>query len=436
MLLEFTIGNFLSFGVSQKFSLVADNHEKNLWENVIECRLPGMSDSNYLSSAAVYGANASGKSNLLLAILVLRNFIERSFRIDLDDPTCAAPFKLNSVYESLPTTFEILFVADSVRYQYNISLTAKRIVEESLIAYPKGKSQELYRRKWNSKSDRYKWSFPNNSDKKILTMISDRTRPNVAFLSKSADDKYLPFMPVYNWFSKTLKMFNAADNFLNHFYTVRKMETSQDQYEQILSLLKNADLDIIKAQIKKRDLTNDEIKKLFPQIDLEKEQWQRKNENQQPINSVSISFFHSGEKNKPVEMDFDKDESAGTRRYFALLGPLLDVLNNGCVLFIDELENSLHPLLVIELIKLFRSEYNRKGAQLIFTTHNSILLDETLLRRDQIWFTEKKQNGETSLYPLTDFNSQKDEALTKGYLTGRYGAIPFIPNGLNFNKNE
>jgi AAA15 family ATPase/GTPase len=438
MLIEFSVGNFRSFGKTQKFSLVASNYEKNLPENrikyLIKHSLPGMSGLNYLSSAALYGANASGKSNLLLAFNVLCNFVVKSFRAEPDSPTCAAPFKLNNAYQSQPTTFEITFVADGIRYQYHLALTIKQVFEESLTAYPKGRPQEWYRRKWNDNTNQYDWSFPNNSIRKILLQIAERTRPNVAFLSKSVDDEQRQFKPIYNWFSKTARILNVADSLLDPIYTIEKMGKSQDQHEQIVSLLRNADFDIVKGQIQEHDLTNDEMKKRFPLPIFETIQEQIKSGKQTPFKSVS--FFHRGEKNTAIEMDFDNEESAGTKRYFSLLAPWLDVLDNGNVLFVDELETCLHPLLLVELIKLFQSEYNSKGAQLIFTTHNPLLLDETLLRRDQIWFTEKDPNGETSLYSLTDFSPRKGEALVKGYLTGRYGGIPFISNGLKFNKNE
>jgi AAA15 family ATPase/GTPase len=432
MLIEFSVSNFRSFGKTQKFSLVASNYEKNLPENVIEYSLPGMSGLNYLSSSALYGANASGKSNLLLAFNVLRNFVVKSFRAEPDYPTCAAPFKLNDAYQSQPTTFEIIFVADNIRYQYRLALTIKQVVEESLAAYPKGRSQEWYRRKWNDNNNQYDWSFPKNSTRKGLLQIAERTRPNVAFLSKSVDDGQQLFKPIYNWFSKTVRILNVADSLLDPIYTIEKMGESQNQHEQIVSLLRNADFDIVKGQIQEYELTNDEMKKRFPVPIFEKIQEQIKNGKQTPFKSVS--FFHRGEKDTEVEMNFDNEESAGTKRYFSLLGPWLDVLDNGNVLFVDELETCLHSLLVVELIKLFRSEYNRKGSQLIFTTHNPLLLDETLLRRDQVWFTEKTPNGETSLYSLTDFSPRKGEALVKGYLAGRYGGIPFISNGLRLNK--
>jgi AAA15 family ATPase/GTPase len=130
-------------------------------------------------------------------------------------------------------------------------------------------------------------------------------------------------------------------------------------------------------------------------------------------------------------LDYAKEESAGTRRLFALAGPWMDIINHGYLVFIDEMETSLHPLLVKELVKLIQNaESNSLGAQVVFTTHSPTLLDTELLRRDQIWFTEKDENGATKLYPLSDYQPRKGEAIAKGYLAGRYGAVPFIPEGL------
>ncbi|MDR2115362.1 MAG: ATP-binding protein [Planctomycetaceae bacterium] len=434
MLIEFSIGNFRSFGEIQKFSLVASNYEKNLPDNKIKCSLPGMSGLDYLSAAAVYGANASGKSNLLLAFNVLCNFVENSFRADLKFPTCAAPFKLNKSFQKLPTTFEILFVINNVRYKYNLALTPEQVINESLTAYPKGRPQDWYHRKWNEKNQEYDWSFPNYPVKKGLPQIAERTRSNVAFLSKSADDKHSQLTNVYNWFTQKVKRLNFAGGRLIPVYTMEAMKKSQIQHEKVISLLQNADFDIISGQVNEKELSDDDIQNLPPPLLAMFCQTQTKN-NKSSFKSLSLSFVHRGNENS-VEMDFEAEESEGTKRYFALLGPWLDVLENGDILFVDELETCLHPLLLVELIKLFRSPNNRNGAQLIFTTHNPLLLDETILRHDQIWFTEKQQNGETNLYPLTEFAPRKGEALVKGYLAGRYGGIPFIPNGLVINKDN
>ncbi|OHE76821.1 MAG: hypothetical protein A2413_15630 [Treponema sp. RIFOXYC1_FULL_61_9] len=146
---------------------------------------------------------------------------------------------------------------------------------------------------------------------------------------------------------------------------------------------------------------------------------------------MEVALSHQAGDHPPVQLNFAKEESAGTRRYFALAGPWMDILENGVLVFIDEIETSLHPLLVKELVRLIQDPAaNPKGAQIIFTTHSPTLLDTNLLRRDQIWFTEKTEEGTTRLYPLTDYQPRKGEAISKGYLAGRYGGVPFIPEGL------
>ena len=156
-----------------------------------------------------------------------------------------------------------------------------------------------------------------------------------------------------------------------------------------------------------------------------------KEHGQEPLRGLEVNLMHKAEGIEPVALDFDDEESDGTRRFFALLGPWLDILDNGYTAFVDEIETSLHPILVRELLKLlFCGKNNPRGAQIVFTTHNPVFLDSTLIRRDQVWFTEKSPRGETHLYPLTDYQPRKDEALAKGYLAGRYGAIPFLEEGL------
>ena len=154
------------------------------------------------------------------------------------------------------------------------------------------------------------------------------------------------------------------------------------------------------------------------QEQLRKEMWQRP------------ELTHRSQAGTEVALPWDR-ESTGTHRFFALVGPWLDILEKGITVCIDELETSLHPLLVRELLRLlFSSKENASGAQLLFTTHNPLLLDATLLRRDQVWFTDKDDQGEGHLYPLTDYQPRKEESLVRGYLSGRYGAVPFLPDGL------
>jgi hypothetical protein len=199
-------------------------------------------------------------------------------------------------------------------------------------------------------------------------------------------------------------------------------------HDRILSLLKRADIGVFDAKIQVKEMSVEEVKKTLSPTAI------TTLENVggvKPRKIFDINLGHKGDGDEAVFLDFKDEESTGTRRFFSLVGPWADILDHGYTVFIDEIEASLHPILVRELLKLLFSETgNRKGAQVIFTTHNTVLLDRNLIRRDQIWFTEKSQNGATSLYPLTDYRPRNKEALEKGYLLGRYGAIPFIPEGL------
>jgi len=431
MLIDFKVQNFRSFRSQQEFTLVASNYEKTLPENVIKNSLRGLSDVDFLSSAAVYGANASGKTNLLTALAVLQGFVVHSFKADLERPTCAKPFKLQPSCLKKPSKFEIQFVANEVRYQYVLSLTTKQIVEESLIAYPLGSPQGWFTRKWNQQTEQYDWKYPNTKIRKGLSDISKRTRPNVAFLSKAADDGHTHLREVFEWFEHNLQLINLSVRPFSPGFSIAQAKETNIK-KQFLNLLEKADFDIVDMEIEEETLSEEEIKKRVPAQVLELLKSQSEEDDVSPFTSVSVAFSHKGKTNN-VKMNFEREESNGTRRYFSLLGPWLDILENGYVVVVDELENCLHPILVVELIRLFSSRLNTRGAQLIFTTHNPLLMDETLLRRDQIWLAEKEQ-GATNLYPLTDYAPRKGEALMKGYLNGRYGGIPFIPNGLIPNE--
>jgi len=214
------------------------------------------------------------------------------------------------------------------------------------------------------------------------------------------------------------------------------MMTPGKKSNSIKQIMKSVDFCISEIKAEEKELEEDDIKKfdfiknfINPKVleAIEKEPNQLKKR--------ELTFIHKNNDDEPVEFDFNKDESVGTQRFFALIGPWLDILENGHTVLIDEIDTSLHPILVREMLKLlFSKKYNKKGAQVIFTTHNPLLLDSDLLRRDQIWFTEKTSYGETFVYPLTEYKPRKNEAIAKGYISGRYGAIPYIPDGLVYDE--
>jgi hypothetical protein len=427
MLIEFKVSNFRSIREEQKFSLVAENADKDLPACVIDPGLPGLSGVRFLKGAAIYGANASGKSNILKAILFIARFVTRSAtKIGPGDPTGTEPFKLDRTSRAKPSSFEITFVARGVRYVFGCSLTPKRVVEEYLVAYPKGSPQRWYHRTYDKSTKEYRWETPSTSfkDDKVL---QEKTRENSLYLSVGPQFNHAQLRPVFDWFKEDLRFIQLSINEgLNPGFTAGWLAEPKHK-ERLLDIIKSADFGVVDADVRKRPIRIDEIKKDLPPAvlaDIEKGALVLK-----PTLEVKLS--HLGEGDAPVVLDFLSEESAGTQRFFALIGPWLDILDHGYAVLIDEIETSIHPILVKELLKLlFCDKNNPKGAQIVFTTHSPVLLDSTLMRRDQVWFTEKSPEGETHLYPLTDFSPRKGEALAKGYLAGRYGAIPFLTDGL------
>ena len=428
MLIEFKCTNFRSIREEQTFSLVAKNSDKNLPCCVIEHDLPGLSGVKYLKGAAIYGANASGKTNVLEAIEYLSDFVRYSAtKINPGDKTGAEPFKLDKESASKPSKFEITFVAEGVRYLFGFSATPQRIVEEYLVAYPKGVPQRWYQRTYNADKQKYEWSKPSTAFKEDKS-LQEKTRENSLFLSVGPQFNHTLLTKVFNWFKDNLHFINLSAEWRFGPTFTAKQFTNQKYYSKLLNLLRSADIGVTDAKIKEKEITEEEIKKLFSTsllADMEK------NNQPKPKKQIEINLFHKGEGIEPVVLDFVSEESAGTRRFFALIGHWIDIIEKGYTVFVDEIETSLHPKLVKEILKLlFCDKNNLKGAQIVFTTHNPTLLDGDLMRRDQVWFTEKLPSGATRLYPLTDYQPRNGEALAKGYLAGRYGAVPFIPEGL------
>lgn len=428
MLIEFRCTNFRSIREEQVLSLVAKNTDRTLSSCIIEKKLPGLSGLSYLRGAAIYGANASGKSNVIEAISFMAEFITSSITdLHPGDMTGVEPFKLDSESLTMPSRFEITFVANDVRYLFGFSANRIRVLEEYLVAYPNGAPQKWYHRTYNDILNKYEWTKSSAFFKQDRS-LQDKTRDNTLFLSVGTQFNHPQLTPVFKWFSWDLRFLNLnAEHDIP--YSLTAFRINDEKYKaRLLNLIRSADFGVSSARIKKKEVTEDEIKNNHPRSTIESRQMIDflKSDLQ-----FDVTLSHKGEGIEPVEFDFDDEESAGTRRFFALIGFWVDTIEKGYTVFIDEIETSLHPILIKELLKLLLcSENNPKGAQVIFTTHNPVLLDGNLFRRDQIWFTEKAPSGATCLYPLTDYQPRSSEALAKGYIAGRYGAIPFIPGGL------
>ncbi len=435
MLIEFKVSNFRSIREQQTFSLVASNADKELPGCVIERNLPGLSKLKFLKGAALYGANASGKSNVLDAIRFLKKFVETSAtEIKPGDPTGTTPFKLDAESASKPSSFEITFVAtDGVRYQFGLSVTPTRVIEEYLLAYPKNRAQQWYHRSYNEEKKTYEWAKPASAFKHDKD-LQERTRENSLFLSVGPQFNHTQLTPVFDWFKENLRFPDIGrKDSLYESLTAEILVKNPDYREYFISLLKNADIGIVDILVGNGNYDIEGIKRILETdyIPTTKVVAIKNALMAMPITKdmIKIRLAHQTENIEQVLFDME-EESEGTRRYFEMIGPWIAFLAHGDTFFIEEIETSLHPLLVRELLQLLFNKKNPESAQVVFTTHSPLLLDSGLLRRDQIWFTEKTPAGTTHLYPLTDYSPRKDEALAKGYLAGRYGAIPYIPEGL------
>ncbi|MGK7346068.1 MAG: AAA family ATPase [Candidatus Nitrospinota bacterium M3_3B_026] len=418
MLIEFSVTNFRSVRDRQTLSLVkASGKEELVQTNTFKAQ--AFREFDLLRSAAIYGPNAGGKTNVLLALRTMQQIVLGSATSQKrGDKLPVTPFRLSQTTSNAPSVFEVVFIVNHVRYQYGFSATEDRIHEEWLLAYPKGRPQRWFDRAWNVESSKYDWELGNNLlGEKQLWQKS--TRDNALFLSTAVQLNSQQLQPIYDWFSDTLYIVNLPG--LAPTFSASLCEKSKEKQE-IMDYLRAADLNIEDVIAKKKPFDIKELPDDMPEHvkntiagELEGKEL------------IKIKTIHKSSEGDTVSFDF-KDESDGTQKLFSFAGPWIDTLSNGYVLFIDELHDNLHPQLVRFLVQLFHSsETNPKNAQLVFTTHETSILNQEVFRRDQIWFCEKGQDQATTLYPLTDFHPRKGrENLELAYLSGRYGALPYI----------
>jgi AAA15 family ATPase/GTPase len=431
MLIEFRVENFRSFQDGQVLSLVAARDKTTLRRN---CTTVGK--LRLLKSAGIYGANASGKSNLIKAIDIMKDLVEDSAGLEPDRELPVTPFLLNGKSEKKPSVFEVVFLHDGIKYQYGFAATRKRFQKEWLIAYPKGIGRTWYERTFNEKGGDYDWKYSTflKGDKKKL---AEKTRENALFLSVGAQWNNEQLTNVYKWFKDNLRIAPPRENFgpvtAKMLLDVEKEKgVRKELYESVIESMLDADMGIRGVKVIKPEVDKDKMK--FPdKMPREVQEMIMKRLLRRLLRRSSrpkVEMAHRNiETGKDVFLPLE-EESDGTQRFFQLLGPFFETVALGYTVFIDELEAHLHPRLTRELIKFIQNpEYNRNGAQLIFATHDVSLLDPELFRRDQIWFTEKDKNGSTQLYSMSDYKERrprKGEAMQKGYLAGRYGAIPIL----------
>jgi len=424
MLLEFTVENFLSFKDSTTFSMLASADNSFEAENTSLIK-----NVRLLKSSVIYGANASGKSNLCKALRFMKFFVLNSSReTQITDTIAIEPFRLNFENENQPSKFELVFYMEEELIKYGFECNKEKILSEWLIVQPKTKPAQLFSRvEQNIKiGDLFKEAHG----------LDSITRTNALFLSVVAQFNGDYAKKILEWF----KNFNVISGLEDHAYSNYTMQQMKNDSfrKKIVEFVKMADLGIDDISVQETELTNDTLPVEMP------EHIRKIFQTGKNMRRIETLVKHKRYKNGKFldwqDFNLEINESEGTKKLFSLSAPLIDTLSNGKVLVIDELDARLHPIITQKIVRLFNSkDSNPNNAQLIIATHDTNLLSNKLFRRDQIWFTEKKEDGSTDLYSLSEYKEEnktirKDSSFSKDYVSGRYGAIPFLGNFRNIVK--
>jgi len=414
MLIRFGVSNYRSICDYQELLFTASSIEES---NSYLISIHGL-DAKILPVIAIYGANASGKSNILRAFAFMRSVILKSHTNGSATGGIARiPFQLDPDISKQPSQFDCDVLIDNIRYHYGFIVDDDKVREEWLYAYPAKHRQVWFHRQADEQPTFYFGKFLKGKNKTIEVL----TRDNSLFLSSAAQNNHQQLAKIYRYFAE------------NYFFRFNHAEPNLENFEadyldngmikpKILEFLKGADTGIVDARVSKIDLqvTNKSINENIQTV--LNPNTERKDANTKDI----LRFGHQNRHADPIFLKLD-DESRGTVHLLSLIAPLFEALERGKVIIIDELDTSMHSLLALKLLTLLNSSNSNQGhAQLIFTTHDTTLLNNTVLRLDQIWLTEKNRQGVTHLYPLTDIRIRETDNFEKGYLQGYFGAIPTL----------
>ncbi len=414
MLIAFSVENFRSIRDLQTVSLAERRLDHHLeWSNVIET-----GNRRLVKSAAIFGPNASGKSNVLRAMLWLRQFVLTSSkegqageRVDIQ------PFRLSTTTEEAPTHFEVEFLLEGLEYRYGFDVTPRRVESEWLFRKsPTAKPAMLFTRE-GARFDVSQEFFKEGKG------LEERTRENALFLSACAQWNGPEATKVINWMQRFRWVSGLSEA---GFYVFTAQRLKDPGYrDKLLELAKKADFNICALRSEVEEITEQKLPPAMPAPMRERVLGLK-------VTRADIKTTHEkrdaqGKVAGGVEFDLADDESQGTQKFIALSGPITHTLEEGSILVVDELEARLHPLLTQAVVDLFHSPVNRRNAQLVFAAHDVTLLDPERFRRDQIWFTEKDETGATDLYSLAEFEPSQVRAgsrFSRQYLLGLFGAVP------------
>lgn len=422
-LIQFTVSNFRSFLHEKTFNMVPSSIKDEPRDNVFV-----KGHNRFLRTAAVYGANSSGKSNLILAMNVMKLVVANSVKLNDNDKLLYDPFLLSDTSANTPTHFEVVFLNQGVRYRYGFEYLEKTIVGEWLFVKKTAKEQVLFiRNEEGIGVDEA--SFGEGKG------LEERTNGNRLFLSLTAQLGGSVSKSVLSFFLEDFNVISGNDAVHYKDVSLNMLLQHGADSEKALRFLNQLQLGFRSLEAKEilgeRESLLEDFSEKYNGQDLQAVAKRR----QYKILTTHGVYSKKGEPTGEKKFNLFEKESLGTQKIFELAGSLFDSLQKGKVLVVDELDTKMHPLISLYILRLFNGkETNPMGAQLIFATHDTHLLSSSVLRRDQIWFTEKDEQEVTDLYNLMDIvlpdgtKPRSDSNLEKNYISGRYGAIPYILN--------
>jgi AAA15 family ATPase/GTPase len=416
MILEFTVGNFLSFRKKKTLSLEATN--------ITEFTESTFKFDNYklLRSVVLYGANSSGKSNLIKAMSVMKNIVMTSIEKSSISKNKVIPFLLNTETENSPSFFEAVFLINNVRYRYGFEISSTSIHGEWLFKLVNKKEILLFIRENDGIG-----ITKNFEEGKGL---EEKTRENALFLSVADQFNGKISGEIIKWFNNWVTISGLShDNYRGITFSLLDKRKSK---ERLLEFFKDLDLGFQELKLKKEKFKRSFLPQDIPTEILEDIISDLQGTTIARISTIHKKFDNEGNQIGFCDFDLKDQESSGTNKVIDISGPIFDTLINGGILVVDELDAKLHPLMTAAITNLFNSPiYNLNKAQLIFATHDTNLLSYSNFRRDQIYFLEKDKFEASDLYSLVEYKEngtkvRKDRTFEKDYINGRYGAIPFI----------
>lgn len=424
MLLSFRVTNHRSIRDEQQLGLTP----------VYDADRPEGTDWQAVPVVALFGANASGKSNVVDALRFMARMVRASHRdAEPGGGIERYPFALDQEGLTEPSWYVVDLLLRGVRHTYGFSVDSEQVLDEWLYSYPRGRRRKVFHRTGDE------IEFGDKAPKRELDVIKNITEPNALFISVAARSKQEAVQPVYTWFSGSVLFRAGGARPYGVSPASMKLLEDPERAPAVVELLRAADLGIENAGVERVEVMEDYL----PVTRRLRETLRRGGDGQATlfgdempaasrgaVKEVSRVWVEQRGRNGAVRLDL-RDQSEGTRIILDYAGPVLKAIERGGLLVVDEVDASLHPRLTAHLIRLFQEpETNPRGAQLLLTTHDASLLGrsggEDILKRDQVWFVEKDEHGETTLFPLSDFRPRQEENRERRYLGGSYGAVPFL----------